>query len=180
MPNSNIPFSHRFVRYLQNSLSPQQFFVLDSSSGWENHDGFQKREGSSPTLTVSESSEQSRCRDISCKQPAAWRPGGWALGLAETVLWVPWGVGCATAGNLNLLDESQGVLSDVDQASQSLHWFLGRGCCIRKLSETKWEKTVCLERPITIVSEPAQGHSCWEGRVGAFSIQNATVICLSH
>lgn len=106
------------------------------------------------------------------------RPGGRALGLAETVLWVPWGVGCpclkrgpwnlAPAGNLNLLDESQCVLSDVDQAPQSLHWFLGRRGCIRKLCQRQREKTVCLDRPITIVSEPAQGHSCWEGRVGAF------------
>lgn len=45
-----------------------------------------------------------------------------------------WDLAC-TLGDL--LDKSQCVLSDVDQASQSLHRFLGRRGSIRELSETK-------------------------------------------
>ena len=175
MPSSNIPFSHRFVQVSAKfTFSPNNSFVLDSSSGWDNHDGFQKREGSSPTLTVSESCERSR--RISCKQPTAWRPGsgsgrnssvgplGSRLPLPEEgplepgPSWEPeltWRVLVCPFGCWSGSSESSLVLGE-----EGLHK--------ETVSETKWEKTVCLERRITIVSEPAQGHSCWEGRVGAF------------
>lgn len=67
------------------------------------------------------------------------------------------GVGCAAPRTWvsppapgNLLYESQCVLPDVDQASQGLYRLLGRWGSVRKLSETKWEKAVCLERWVTV------------------------------
>lgn len=50
----------------------------------------------------------------------------------------------------DLLDEPQCVLPNVDQASQSLHWLLGRGGGVGKLAETKQEKAVCLQRPVPV------------------------------
>lgn len=46
-----------------------------------------------------------------------------------------WDLACALG---DLLDKSQRVLPDVDQAPQSLHRFLGRRGGVRELSETKW------------------------------------------
>lgn len=51
----------------------------------------------------------------------------------------------------DLLDEPQSVLSDVDQAPQSLHWFLGRWRSVRKLSETKRGKAVSSQGSTTVL-----------------------------
>lgn len=48
-----------------------------------------------------------------------------------------WDLACALG---NLLDKSQRVLPDVDQASQGLHRFLGRRGSVWELSETKREQ----------------------------------------
>lgn len=50
----------------------------------------------------------------------------------------------------DLLDEPQSVLSDVDQAPQSLHWFLGRWRSVRKLSGTKRGKAVSSQGSTTV------------------------------
>ena len=44
---------------------------------------------------------------------------------------------------------TQRVLPDVDQASQSLHRFLGRRGSVRELSETKWEQE-CIYKDMAV------------------------------